>query len=60
MVPIEKRVTAPCDLLEKEMAEKVYHPTCYQSEWYEYERKANEITIRTPTGKVTYRIMGSW
>jgi hypothetical protein len=60
MVPIEKRVTVPCDLIEKETA-KVYHLlTCYRSEWYEYERKANEITIRAPTGKVTYDILGSW
>lgn len=56
---IEKRVKVPCDLVKEEDA-RVYHPACYQSEWYESERKGNDITLRTARGRVTYHIHRSW
>jgi hypothetical protein len=59
LVPIEKRVKVPCDLVKAEDV-KLYHPTCYQSERYEAERKNNDIALRTASGKVTYHITGSW
>jgi hypothetical protein len=59
LVPIEKRVKVPCDLVKDQDA-KVYHPTCYRPERYEAERKNNDITLRTANGKVTYHIHGSW
>jgi hypothetical protein len=53
----EKRVTVPCDLLKELQAKEA---KCYKSEWYEFERKNNDITLSTAQGKVTYHITGSW
>ena len=52
----EKRVKVPCDLLKSDAKGVV----CYQSEWYESERRNNDMTLRTGNGKVTYHIDGSW
>jgi hypothetical protein len=53
----EKRVVVPCDF-PKGDASKYAH--CYQPESYEADRKGNDITFETVSGKVTYRIVGPW
>lgn len=56
----EKRITIPCDLIRTESIVRGEHPTCYKSEFYEFDRKNNDITLRTVRGKLTYHIYGSW
>jgi hypothetical protein len=52
----EKRVKVSCDLMKGSTKSVV----CYQSELYEAERKNNDITLRTGSGRVKYHVLGSW